>query len=1026
MKKRLRIVRWVTLIIMVWIAGAASASAVVDFNGCTAVPGPIPVYVKFTDMSSGEVEKWSWDFGDGGTSYDQSPLHTYYEEGCYDVGLVAHYEDGSKDTTLRENCVCIGVPVLEVAPEELDVGYARGVIPLALSQKGNGDMRWTASVVKGNDWLTIAAEASGTGSGNIMLSYDTWLGDVPRVGTLNVVSAEAVNRAVDVVITQEPLPKDATKTTCMLSSEAVAAGEPVTISGSVMTIKGREPVGDAMVEVVLSGPGGEHVLEAFTDETGAYAMNDFDAFNRVGAWSVMTHFYGHAGFKASVSRSCSLEVVSKSATGYAVLVQGRFEGNEGIEAHGKSIETIYSVLRARNIAANNIRTFGYNLTEVADVEQPSRTVLEEALTCWARDNMSLEPAPLYVVFLGHGAAETFYLYPETVTAGDVSGWLQDLENGLGSYDFSENPVHVYIGACQSGSFIPKLSQKGRVIITSAAANESSARGPLDADSVREGCYFLSEFFKQAGRGRDLKQCFDGAVGLVKKWTHGSREQGRAAGKVQQHPCIDDNGDATASIFSSPVPGEDGATLVQAYLGASSIFDRLEIIDVAPAVTLEATDPLPRLWIELNDRALVASLRLEIRPPGFGAASTDVTQQIIHDDFASVQASVTSGNDSRFEIDSYDGYMFSEEGAHEVFYFVKDASRDVVLPPVTTVVYRNADQNSAPDPFNLSAPADRAKLYDAPVLFDWEPAEDPDGDVLTYSLVICSNSPCAEEIIRIDDIATSSHPLDISDDLRDVETYYWMVEAVDTGGARTVSRQTWSFYKDFSNIVQGFLEGYVTSVDTGMPLTGVKITSNCGAESRSDQGVFYLPGPEGSFQATASLSGYRNQPFDFTLMSGQTTYLSVSLHEFSPPDPCGTSTDDNCTVSCALESVADGQKTVTLYRRLRDDVLKDSAAGRRYVKAYYRYGAVIKAVFADNVELKEQFAALLLKNIDWVQALIAGNAESLTLEQKQEISFFVERLRRKVSPGMQHILRQVKKDVRKDLLPVSCKNRYRER
>jgi PKD repeat protein len=48
--------------------------------------GPAPLAVQFTDASVGAYE-WSWDFGDGETSEEQSPLHVYDEPGIFDVEI---------------------------------------------------------------------------------------------------------------------------------------------------------------------------------------------------------------------------------------------------------------------------------------------------------------------------------------------------------------------------------------------------------------------------------------------------------------------------------------------------------------------------------------------------------------------------------------------------------------------------------------------------------------------------------------------------------------------------------------------------------------------------------------------------------------------------------------------------------------------------------------------------------------------------------------------------------------------------
>jgi PKD repeat protein len=55
--------------------------------GSNTSKGPAPLAVAFTDESTGEPYGWLWEFGDGATSLEQHPVHTYTAPGRYLVNL---------------------------------------------------------------------------------------------------------------------------------------------------------------------------------------------------------------------------------------------------------------------------------------------------------------------------------------------------------------------------------------------------------------------------------------------------------------------------------------------------------------------------------------------------------------------------------------------------------------------------------------------------------------------------------------------------------------------------------------------------------------------------------------------------------------------------------------------------------------------------------------------------------------------------------------------------------------------------
>lgn len=67
--------------------------------------------VQFTDSSAAGqgIVSWLWNFGDGQTSTEQNPLHTYAAEGIYTVSLTVKNECGSeKNQSMDVEVVCAG------------------------------------------------------------------------------------------------------------------------------------------------------------------------------------------------------------------------------------------------------------------------------------------------------------------------------------------------------------------------------------------------------------------------------------------------------------------------------------------------------------------------------------------------------------------------------------------------------------------------------------------------------------------------------------------------------------------------------------------------------------------------------------------------------------------------------------------------------------------------------------------------------------------------------------------------------
>jgi PKD repeat protein len=67
--------------------------------------GTTPMVVEFTAMVNGDITTCYWDFGDGETSIDVSPVHVYRAQGTYDVFLTVTLDDGSTGATKKQGLI---------------------------------------------------------------------------------------------------------------------------------------------------------------------------------------------------------------------------------------------------------------------------------------------------------------------------------------------------------------------------------------------------------------------------------------------------------------------------------------------------------------------------------------------------------------------------------------------------------------------------------------------------------------------------------------------------------------------------------------------------------------------------------------------------------------------------------------------------------------------------------------------------------------------------------------------------------
>ena len=82
---------------------SAVPAPVADFTA-SPTSGPAPLTVRFTNFSRGEITSYYWNFGDGTTSTERDPQHTYQEPGSYTVSLTVR-GPGGEDTATKPDFI---------------------------------------------------------------------------------------------------------------------------------------------------------------------------------------------------------------------------------------------------------------------------------------------------------------------------------------------------------------------------------------------------------------------------------------------------------------------------------------------------------------------------------------------------------------------------------------------------------------------------------------------------------------------------------------------------------------------------------------------------------------------------------------------------------------------------------------------------------------------------------------------------------------------------------------------------------
>jgi len=617
--------------------------------------------------------------------------------------------------------------------------------------------------------------------------------------------------------------------TANLSAGSIVTGSSLSVKGALRSQDYLDPstqiLAGQTITLTLYDPTGTPV-EFYTTTTVGTGRYDFlnILLTADGKWFLRVQFEGDPNLNPSSTQL--LPVRARPSAGYAIIVAGKVQGGTGLESHNKTTDRAYKKFKRRGFSDDDIYYFRYGTPADATImvdEEPREKPdgngnlgIREAIVTWAKHKMNSANGPLYILFVNHGNDEKFYVDPsapdsedEIIDPGELDDWTSQLEDSLAGEAVEEEIVFMY-GACYSGSFIPALSHEGkrRIIITSADPKEQSFKGPMEADGVRDGEFFVTQLFAALGQGLNLKRGFEVATKATEAYTSNASGNGGVsdsfyADDAAQHPLLDDNGDDIGSNDAlSTYPGNDGAVSAKIILGYEhTTSEPVRLTSVSPAQHLSATDEDPILEAKVSDSDRTAEIWVAIKPPGFdlGTAPSGVSEQrelgVPHLNFDSQPETGTFALYD-FNKDGFSG--FNASGRYEILYFVKDAQTDSISVLKRSFVYRSLNATDGPpQPFELLEPGD-GSMQNTILFLDWEDSVDPENETVSYTVEISTAPSFAAPEFVIEGIDGSGVMIDELVGLSDLTHYYWRAIAVDPNGNRTFSSQTRSFDTNDTN------------------------------------------------------------------------------------------------------------------------------------------------------------------------------------------------------------------------------------
>lgn len=193
------------------ISSTNSVAPTANFSA-SPVSGNASLAVQFTDQSRGSPTSWLWNFGDGNTSTDQNPAHTYYTNGTYNVSLNASNDLGYNNLTVPNYIVVAnpGRPIVANFVTNTTKVHIGDYIQFTDQSNGTGITTWLWSFGDGTTSTQQNTTHAYTNSGTYTVSLNASGGsnyeNISKSGLITVLTNLTASFSKNVTNNSNPHP----------------------------------------------------------------------------------------------------------------------------------------------------------------------------------------------------------------------------------------------------------------------------------------------------------------------------------------------------------------------------------------------------------------------------------------------------------------------------------------------------------------------------------------------------------------------------------------------------------------------------------------------------------------------------------------------------------------------------------------------------------------------------------------------------------------------------------------------------